>query len=730
MTIDGDASIGQSLDGRWRRSPPAASRTGHHPTTFCHGWIYQCDPSQRLMEMQTRSACELLRTVSTTVRRSNAMSLQHCANFQNGKVASPSTEQHQTRKSATARLHLWIVMLILTLLSAPNAGAEWQMLPPHDGRQTTPPSQRTGEPVKVGDAWPQDQYFRWLIGTLEVPTTIEGQPTEGRAVGLRLNVGDGGEVWLDGKIHTRFDNDHPALVLVSKNAEPGQKVTIAVQVYGQVQGGDSFGEANWVIVEDSRSRNPVRLRVHPDIVEGKVPESIAGLSQGGGMADYDDATAARLREGNFKWFRMDNVFTQVVKKNGEEYEYDWTDFDRRVDFIVRKLEADPILAVSYMPIPFDAVEDHNRQSAPKSYELWEDLCYRAAKRCIDRGQRVPYWEVWNEVNTGWLKPGPEDKGSERFRKMYQAARGREDVDEEAVRRFEAYCKLYKATVEGIRRADPTAKFGGPALASGPFESEDCGHCAHGKGFAKGLMMYCTEEGLPMDFVSWHEYFQEPEVYVRQANAFREYLREFPRLQESVKSLMVTEWNEAWWTNRPMDHEVGAAYCAACITRAFVPAKIDRPCFFYVKQNDNNFRGDFSLLMQDNVPKATFNVLKMFNHLSGDWVRVSGQDDDVSAVAAWDPMQKKLAVVLVNFRYRHAITRDVEIGVDGVPDSLQGGTWRETVVDIEHANVWHDRSRMELAPISHSDATGATIRVNRTLPANSVVLLEWIGPQGQ
>jgi hypothetical protein len=265
------------------------------------------------------------------------------------------------------------------------------------------------------------------------------------------------------------------------------------------------------------------------------------------------------------------------------------------------------------------------------------------------------------------------------------------------------------------------------LASGPFEHEECGHCFHGKGFAKGLMIYCTEENLPLDFVSWHEYFQEPDVYVRQADALRDYLREFPKLQKSVDSLMITEWNEAWWANRPMDHEIGAAYSAACITRAFVPANIDRPCFFYVKQGDNTFRGDFSLLMQDNAPKASFNVLKMFNHLTGDWVRVSGQDEDVSAVAAWDSQRNKLSIVLVNFRYRYGMTRDVEIGLDDVPAALRGGTWRESVVDVENANIWHDREHRELASTAHNDRTGPTVRVRRTLPANSVVLLEWTGP---
>ena len=113
------------------------------------------------------------------------------------------------------------------------------------------------------------------------------------------------------------------------------------------------------------------------------------------------------------------------------------------------------------------------------------------------------------------------------------------------------------------------------------------------------MLWCQQEKLPLDFVSWHEYFQPPEIIVKEADAFRAYLADFPELKRTVTSFMITEWNEAWWADRPQDHELGAAWCANSITRAFLPARIDRPCFFYVKQSDMNFRGDYSLLMKDN-----------------------------------------------------------------------------------------------------------------------------------
>jgi hypothetical protein len=419
-----------------------------------------------------------------------------------------------------------------------------------------------------------------------------------------------------------------------------------------------------------------------------------------------------------------------LKKNKEtgELVYDWADFDKRVEFL-HKIGAEPILCVSYMPQVLDAVPNNERQSAPKDYAAWEELCFQAARRCVERDRRVPFWEVWNEVNTGWLKPGPEDTGSDEFRKLYTEALGREDTNTTTIRRFEAYCKLYRATAHGLLRADPQAKIGGPALASGPMEqSKECGHCSRGRGFARGLMLWCQQEKLPLDFVSWHEYFQPPETIAREAQTFRAYLDDFPALKQSVTSFMITEWNEAWWADRPQDHELGAAWCANSITRAFIPARIDRPCFFYVKQGDSGFRGDYSLLMKDNVPKASYNVMKIFNGLSGDWVSLKGTDGDVSGVAAWDADRGRLAIVLVNFRDRYAVRRHVGVQVNEVPATLRGGEWREWTVDATHSNVWHEQGKAELARTATGTIEGQQLKWERTLAANSVTLLELLRKQ--
>ena len=292
-------------------------------------------------------------------------------------------------------MNRWLCVSLL-LAGATATPAQWRVSSPNDQRQFQPPKNTSeGTPIKLGDACPNDQKFRWLVAELEIPAAIGAEASVGKVVGLQINCGDGGEVYVNDVLQSRYDNDHPALVILSRQAAAGEKVRVAVQVYAHVQGGDKFDQANWVIIDAKRAKEPLLLTIDPKHPAGKVPDGIVGLSQGGGMSDYEDATAKKHKEGGFKWLRMDNIFTGVLKKGqGTELVYDWADFDRRVDFIA-KVGADPIMAVSYMPQVLDAVPNNERQSAPKDFAAWEELCFQAAQHSLQRGKRIPFWEVWN-----------------------------------------------------------------------------------------------------------------------------------------------------------------------------------------------------------------------------------------------------------------------------------------------------------------------------------------------
>ncbi len=172
------------------------------------------------------------------------------------------------------------------------------------------------------------------------------------------------KIYVAGRMQGRYDNDHPLLAILTDNAKPGEKIPVAVQVYGSVQGGGKLDEAKIVLLSDDRVQ-PATIVVDAKSELAEVPDGLIGLSQGGGMSDYEDATAAKLKAAGFKWFRTDNILTGALKKDQQgKYIYDWNEFDNRVDFIF-KIGAVPILAASYMPQVLDAVPNGERQSAPR-----------------------------------------------------------------------------------------------------------------------------------------------------------------------------------------------------------------------------------------------------------------------------------------------------------------------------------------------------------------------------
>src|SRR5439155_14640908 len=111
---------------------------------------------------------------------------------------------------------------------------------------------------------------------------------------------------------------------------------------------------------------------------------------------------------------------------------------------------------------------------PKDYDKWRELVYQWTKHCVERYgvEQVEqwYWEVWNEANGAYCQASPQE-----------------------------FCKLHDYAIDGVRRALPTARVGGPDVAGsgGKFMRDFLEHCLHGEKFASGKT--CTR----LDFVSFH-----------------------------------------------------------------------------------------------------------------------------------------------------------------------------------------------------------------------------------
>ncbi len=559
--------------------------------------------------------------------------------------------------------------------------------------------------VTLGHTWKSDKEPAWLRTAVVIPETIDGAATAGAPVGLRFSAGELAEIHVAGELQQRGDNDHPGTALLSASARPGDAIPIAVRVWPG-SGGEQevkLNEAALCLIEPRRARERFPVRVACARTTGPLPRPFAGLSQGGGMADYLPATAAKLKEIGVRWFRMDNVLTNALKAGPDgTLVHDWTDLDRRLDFI-RACGAEPIMCLSYMPQVLDAVPNNDRHSVPRDYALWESLCHEAAKHAIERGTRVPYWEVWNETNSGWLDPGP---GADRL---------------------DAYLKLYAASARGVRKADPNAWVGGPCNASGPWDrSPERGYCVDGEKFMRGLLDRCERDGLPLDFISWHEYFQPPWIFTEEVLATRAYLKDYPKAAAGVKEFFITEWNYAWWPDPAHDCELGAAWCADTVMRVFIPLGVQKPCFFYVKDGDDDFRGSYAMLMgPENRPKPAYNVMKQFAMLAPERLACeAAEDGELTAIASTDPATGRVTALVVNYAQRYGVPRPVEVAFADLPAAVRGGELRVYTVDAAHSNAWHDRAKAELECVATRPVGGgASVSYAFTALPASVTLIE-------
>jgi xylan 1,4-beta-xylosidase len=169
--------------------------------------------------------------------------------------------------------------------------------------------------------------------------------------------------------------------------------------------------------------------------------------------------------------------------------YDWTIVDRIIDTYVQR-HAKPFMEIGFMPQALSTHPEPYRHSwpkggidtgwayPPKDYKKWRDLVFEWVRHSVQRYGREEveswYWEVWNEPNIMYWHGTPQE-----------------------------FNKLYDFAVDGVKKALPSARVGGPAT-TGPLDPKAAeflrqflAHCVNGVNEATGKM------GAPLDFITFH-----------------------------------------------------------------------------------------------------------------------------------------------------------------------------------------------------------------------------------
>ena len=265
---------------------------------------------------------------------------------------------------------------------------------------------------------------------------------------------------------------------------------------------------------------------------------------------------------------------------------------------------------------------------PKDYQKWAKICLNIIRHYNDGWNhgfhyQIKYWEIWNE---------PEGKN------MWLGTPRQ-------------YFELYATAARGIKDYNPMLKVGGPGAASI--------HSA----LVKAFVPYCRDRHVPLDFLSWHLYINQLDVFTQDAVVARALLDDcgFQKTESHLNEwhYLNVEWKDVMPGNQPnptpadfakvrrimaqtVDAE-GAAFTAAALMR-LQDSPVDVANYYCADYNP------FSMFDSFGIPSTTYYAFQAFHQLANTHDRVackSAMANDGVTVAAGISEDKKSAAILVS-----------------------------------------------------------------------------------
>lgn len=340
---------------------------------------------------------------------------------------------------------------------------------------------------------------------------------------------------------------------------------------------------------------------------------------------------------------------------------------------------------------------------PKDYNKWGELIFQWVKHCVERYGRAEveswYWEVWNEPNIGYWNGTRAE-----FRKLHDYA------------------------IDGVRRALPTARVGGPDTAGdgGVFMQEFIEHCLRGTNHATGKI------GTPIDFLSFHAKGTTPvfiDGKVRMGiggqlrtidTAFRRFAS-FPELKG--KPIVIGESDPdgcAACQGPHLGYRNGtmySSYTAASFARKHLLAEkhgvnLEGALTWAFEFEDQPYFAGFRVMATNGIVLPVFNVHRMMAKMSGRRIEAKSSADlgveaiianaatgnqpagvrgapDIAALASFKAEQRQVAVLVW---YYHdddlpGPLAAVDLAIAGLPAGVTQAKLAHYRVDQDHSNAF-------------------------------------------
>ena len=309
------------------------------------------------------------------------------------------------------------------------------------------------------------------------------------------------------------------------------------------------------------------------------------------------------------------------------HQYHWVTLDRAIEAIVAT-GAKPIMNLCFKPrVLYPQINQEFVD--PTDYAEWEELIYQLVKHCNqDRKFGIDYWEVGNEGDIG-------ESGGSPYKFTPQN-----------------YVSYYGHTVRAIRRADPRAKVGGPALAY------------YMSPLADALIDSAAQGQAPLDFISWHLYSSNPREFWKTIDTMQAKLAKYPQLKR-VETIL-DEWNMSLG-NPVLDPQFQPAFILET-TRGFYDHGLTRSSYYHIRDyfvDAAKFSGFMSasgmafmahwwnempqydgLFDNQNRVRPAYYAFKLLSLIKGQELPVAGTNPDLNALAAH--AGQWVIVVLWNF----------------------------------------------------------------------------------